>query len=103
MLRFGCVAAPLQTTLPQPGDVLAGKYRIVRMIGEGGMGAVFEAVHSRLGQRFAIKTLQPRLLDHAELRERFEREARAASQIRGSNVARVVDVDVTEGGIPYMV
>jgi len=88
--------------LPRVGDTF-GKYRVVRIIGQGGMGAVYEAEHVRLGQRVAIKVLLPRFLDKPEIVGRFEREARAASQIRGTNVARVIDVDVSESGTPYMV
>jgi serine/threonine-protein kinase len=89
--------------LLEPGDVVAGKYEIVRVLGEGGMGIVFEARHIRLGQRFAIKMLQPAVVANAEFIGRFEREARAAAQLRGRHVARVVDVAETETGLPFMV
>jgi serine/threonine protein kinase len=89
--------------LPKADDVIAGKYHVVRMLGEGGMGVVYEAVHKRLRQRVAIKMILPRLLKTTDFVARFEREARAASQIRGPNVARVIDVDVLPNGVPYMV
>lgn len=90
-------------TAPTLGTVLGGKYRIERVIGEGGMGAVYEAVHTRLGQRVAIKMLLPELVAVPELVGRFEREAKAAARLRHRNSARVIDVDVTEAGVPYMV
>ena len=82
--------------LPAVGAILAGKYRIERVIGAGGMGVVFEATHMRIGQRVAIKMLQPRTLEASDLVTRFAREARAAGQLRSPNTARVTDVDVTE-------
>jgi hypothetical protein len=92
---------PSDLQLPKVGDAL-GKYRITRVLGQGGMGAVFEAEHARLGQRVALKMLLPEFVDRPELLERFEREARAASRIRGPNVARVLDVE-TDAGVPYIV
>lgn len=89
--------------LPQPGQVVAGKYRLVRVLGEGGMGVVYEAEHTRLGQKVALKMLLPELVRVDDLVQRFDREARAASQLKSRHTARVMDVDVTEGGVPYMV
>src|SRR5215471_121906 len=89
--------------LPQPGNVLGGKYRIERVLGEGVMGVVYEAIHTRLNQKVAIKAPQLAILAQPELVDRFEREARAAARLRHRNAVRVVDVDVTENGLPYMV
>jgi serine/threonine protein kinase len=89
--------------MPSPGDLVAGKYLVVRVIGEGGMGVVYEATHQRLRQRVALKMLLPAMLEYAVVVSRFEREARAAAQLRGRHVARVVDVDLTPDGLPYMV
>src|SRR5688572_19240317 len=91
------------SSLPRAGDVIAAKYAIVRVLGEGGMGIVYEASHVRLRQRVAIKMLLPAMLEHGILVERFEREARAAAQLRNRHVARVTDVDATAEGMPYMV
>ncbi len=85
------------------GDVIAGKYAIVKVLGEGGMGVVYEATHLRLRQRVAVKMLQQDMLGHEIVVTRFEREARAAGQLRSRHTARVMDVDVTGGGLPYMV
>ena len=87
----------------QPGDVLCGKYRIDEVLGEGGMGVVFSAWHLKLEQRVAVKVLRSEMLLHPEIVERFLREARAAAQIEGEHVARVMDVDALADGAPFMV
>ena len=89
--------------LPSVGDVIAGKYQIVRVLGEGGMGIVYEATHLRLRQRVAVKMLLPSMSDHTITVTRFEREARSAGQLRNRHVARVMDVDQMPDGLPYMV
>jgi len=81
---------------------LFGKYRIVRLMGEGGMGAVYEVVHPVLKKRFAIKTLLPTVAMQRDARTRFLREAEAASRINHPNVVAVLDVG-TEGDTPYLV
>jgi eukaryotic-like serine/threonine-protein kinase len=86
-----------------PGEIIAGKYAIVKVLGEGGMGIVYEATHLRLRQRVAVKMLQREMLAHEIIVSRFEREARAAGQLRSRHTARVMDVDITETGLPYMV
>ena len=89
--------------LPAAGDKLAGKYEIVRIIGEGGMGVVYEAMHLRLQQKVAIKLLQPRVLYMPDVVARFEREARAACRLRSRHAVRILDVDQTPAGLAYMV
>jgi len=85
------------------GATLAGKYRIEREIGRGGMGVVFSARHLKLEQPVAIKVLSKDMIGHPIHVERFMREARAASQVRSEHVVRVMDVDVTSEGTPYIV
>lgn len=92
-----------RSRLPVAGAVIAGKYQIVRVLGEGGMGIVYEATHLRLRQRVAVKMLLPSMLDHTIIVSRFEREARSAGQLRNRHVARVMDVDQMPDGLPYMV
>jgi hypothetical protein len=87
----------------QVGQVLAGKYRVERVLGQGGMGVVVAATHLQLGQLFALKFLLPHMCEHAEAVARFAREARAAVQIQSEHVARVTDVGTLESGAPYMV
>ncbi|HEX8791944.1 MAG TPA: serine/threonine-protein kinase [Polyangiaceae bacterium] len=91
------------TTDVAPGAPMGGKYRLLRQLGEGGMGVVFEAEHVRLGQRVAIKFLRDDVLAMPDAVERFEREARATCRIHGPHVAQVLDVDADERGRPYIV
>ena len=87
----------------EPGQILAGKYRVERVIGEGGMGVVVAAYHLHLDERVAIKFLLPEVVNNEEAVGRFAREARAAVKIKSEHVARVVDVGTLESGSPYMV
>jgi eukaryotic-like serine/threonine-protein kinase len=88
---------------PREGDILAGKFRIERVLGVGGMGMVVSAMHIHLDERVAIKFLLPEALANAEAVARFGREARAAVKIKSEHVARVIDVGALETGAPYMV
>jgi serine/threonine-protein kinase len=85
------------------GSVVNGKYRLVRLLGDGGMGSVYEAVHAVLGTRVAIKVLHPELARRTGLVERFLQEARVAAQIRSPHVVQVTDVDRTPDGQAYIV
>jgi len=88
---------------PDVGTLVAGKYKIERVIGQGGMGVVYAAYHVQLDQRVAIKFLLPQVAaQHTGAVQRFVREARASARIRSEHVARVVDVS-SENGVPYMV
>ncbi|MBK6459387.1 MAG: serine/threonine protein kinase [Myxococcales bacterium] len=89
---------------PLIGQVLNQTFRVVRLIGEGGMGKVYEARHLRLGeQRFAVKVLLPEFAQNAEIVARFQREAESASSISHPNVVQVIDVHRTREGAPYLV
>jgi serine/threonine-protein kinase len=90
-------------TAPCPGDIVGGKYRLARALGEGGMGVVFEAEHLRLRQSVAIKFLRADAIVMPDAVERFEREARAICRMRGPHVVHVLDVDSDAHGRPYMV
>jgi serine/threonine-protein kinase len=85
------------------GELVAGKYRVERVLGQGGMGVVVAAMHEQLAQRVAIKMLLPEAKASPNALARFTREARAAAAIRGQHVARVLDVGELEGGAPYIV
>jgi serine/threonine-protein kinase len=89
---------------PKPGLVVAGKYRVDRIIGEGGMGVVAAATHVELDQHVAIKFLLPDAMRSEEAVERFLREAKVAAKVKNEHVARVSDVGKTEPeGVPYIV
>ena len=92
----------MQATI-EPGVVLAGKFRIERVLGRGGMGVVVAAHHLQLDERVALKFLLPEALGNAEAVQRFAREARAAVKIKSEHVARVTDVGTLDNGSPYMV
>ncbi len=87
----------------RPGEVVAGKYRLERVLGAGGMGVVVSAHHIQLDERVALKFLLPEALSNPEAVARFVREARAAVKIKNEHVARVSDVGQLENGAPYMV
>ena len=89
--------------VPEGHAPFAGKYTVERILGEGGMGIVFEARHIRIGQRVAIKVLGSTLRDFPELVERFEREARACGSLSSAHAVRVFDIDATEDGTPFIV
>jgi len=85
------------------GSVLAGKYRVDRVLGAGGMGQVVAAHHLGLDSKVAIKLLLPEMLAHKDVVARFAQEARAAARITNEHVARVFDVGTLDDGVPYMV
>ncbi len=85
------------------GEMLAGKYRVERVLGSGGMGVVVAAVHVQLEQRVAIKFVRDEALGNTDAVQRFLREARAAVKLKSEHVAKVLDVGTLESGAPYMV
>jgi len=87
-----------------PGSVVAGKYRVERLLGEGGMGWVVQAMHLQLDQRVALKFMNASVASASpEAVARFLREARAAARIQSEHVARVSDVGTLDTGAPYLV
>ncbi|HEY5376568.1 MAG TPA: serine/threonine-protein kinase, partial [Polyangiaceae bacterium] len=102
----GLVALAEATSVELPfamGEVIAGKYEVLKLIGSGGMGYVVSAMHVELGEVVALKFLRPEALQIPELVERFAREARAAAKIRSEHVARVFDVGTLPDGVPFIV
>jgi eukaryotic-like serine/threonine-protein kinase len=85
------------------GQVVDGKYKVLRSIGVGGMGAIWEAEHVKLGVRVCVKTIHRHLLESDEHRKRFELEARASAKLKSPYVVKVTDVDSLPDGTPYMV
>lgn len=86
-----------------PGEILAGKYEVLGLIGVGGLGFVVAANHVELGEKVALKFLRPDAMANTEAVGRFSREARASVQIKSEHVARVFDVGTLEDGIPFIV
>jgi serine/threonine protein kinase len=85
------------------GTVIDGKYRIDRLLGEGGMGAVYKVHHLGLRREFALKVLRPELTSHKEVAARFDREAQSAARLDHPNCLHATDFGTTEGGLKYMV
>lgn len=85
------------------GRLLSGKYRLLRVLGEGGMGAVYEAEHTLIGRRFAVKVMHSLFTSIPDSVERFLREARAAGSIGHPNIIEVQDVGEEEDGTVYIV
>jgi serine/threonine protein kinase len=90
ILREAAAVVPT-APLPRNGDVIAGKYRIEQLLGRGGMGAVFSAVHLISGKPVAIKWML-RAMGHEQARSRFLREARAAARVDHPHVVDVYDI-----------
>ncbi|HEY7375262.1 MAG TPA: protein kinase [Polyangia bacterium] len=82
---------------------MGGTYRIVRRIGSGGMGEVYEAAHERLAHRYAVKFLHPGVRDHPEALPRFMREAQITSRLRHPGIVSVVDFNTLPSGLAYLV
>lgn len=96
------MTAHLSTNPPSASQIIAKKYLIVRKLGEGGMGAVYEARHRVTKKRFALKWLVPRLEGDGDAMQRFVREAQAACAIEHPNVVEVYDVGSDDGAM-YLV
>lgn len=88
---------------PQAGQVINNKYRLLRLIGDGGMGSVYEARHEILGTTVALKFLHPELSRRENLVRRFLQEARVSAQIQSPHIVNVIDVDQQPGGLAYIV
>src|SRR6188768_3869087 len=85
------------------GQVIADKYRIVRLLGRGGMGEVYEARHVVVGRRFALKFLHEHLARGRDSLSRFMREAQAAGALDSEQIAAVLDFDTAADGSPFLV
>jgi serine/threonine-protein kinase len=85
------------------GTVLEGAYRLVRLKGEGGMGAVYEAIQLRLNKRVAVKLMARELASNQEALARFHREAEITSQLGHPHLVNVIDFGTAESGEPYLV
>jgi eukaryotic-like serine/threonine-protein kinase len=88
--------------LVAPGAIVAGKYRLDAVVGEGGMGSVWAATHVGLGHTLAIKFVSREFISSAEALRRFDAEAKAAAQLRSRHVVQVYDNGTLEDGTPYI-
>jgi len=97
---------PLQKSLPEDplaGRVLSGRYRLIEVIGRGGMGAVYRAHHILMDKGVAVKVLRQELASDTEAVARFHREARSASRLDHENIIRVSDFGQTDDGLLFLV
>jgi serine/threonine protein kinase len=85
------------------GQILVETYRIERLIAEGGMGGVYEARHLRLPKRFAVKFLNLALIANTEAQARFRREAEIIAELDHPNIVSLLDYNLTDEGVPYIV
>jgi serine/threonine-protein kinase len=85
------------------GQRIADRYDIISLLGEGGMGQVYEARHVELDKQVAIKFLFMELAEDEELLARFKREARITAALRHANIVEVMDFGVTDEGQPWLV
>lgn len=84
------------------GQILADRYRVVRLVGEGGMGQVYEAQHVNINKRFALKLLRPEIVSNAEAVARFRQEAWASSSIGHENIIEIEDFATLPSGAVYL-
>ncbi|MEZ4452145.1 MAG: serine/threonine-protein kinase [Nannocystaceae bacterium] len=91
---------PVQSLI---GTILAGRYRIDSLLGEGGMGAVYRGYHLHLRRDFAIKVLHPDVTRDPDIGRRFEREAQSAARLDHPNCIQVTEFGTTDDGTRYMV
>ncbi|MCB9611876.1 MAG: serine/threonine protein kinase [Sandaracinus sp.] len=85
------------------GTLVGGKYRIKRLLGTGGMGAVYKAENTAVGRTVAVKVLHPHLADDGVTLARFQREARVAASVDHPHVVSVLDMGVGDDGAPFLV
>jgi serine/threonine protein kinase len=95
-------AVGTSTAYLKPGDLLAGKYRVQEVLGEGVMGIVYAARHEVIGRRVALKVLRPTIASSREAVTRFLAEARNVSSIQSDRVVAVLDVGILHSSLPYM-
>jgi serine/threonine protein kinase len=93
----------MTTDIGQAGQIIDGKYRIVRLLGTGGMGAVYEGENVRIRRKVAIKMLHASVSSQAEVVERFEREAKAAAMVGSEHICEVLDMGELADRSLYMV
>lgn len=100
--RDGTVLEAEATNDPQVGKVLDGKYRLDAFLSQGGMGAVYKATHVMLGRPVAVKLIKPELVTSPDIVRRFQREARAASNLNHPNIVNIFDLGQTDDGTLYI-
>ena len=111
MSQLLCIADSAHAAVPgskqkmalNTGEIIEGKYRIIRLLGEGGMGAVYEGENTLIHRRVAIKVLHAGVAENKVTVQRFEREAQAAGRIGSEHIVEVLDLGTLESGDRFMV
>jgi serine/threonine-protein kinase len=93
----------LRRSVVEVGDLVEGRYRVLKLLGEGGMGTVFLAEHTLIKRKVAIKVLRPQFASDSSVVERFMNEARAAGTLGHPNIVESTDMGFTENHVPYIV
>jgi eukaryotic-like serine/threonine-protein kinase len=93
----------INRTVPTIGTILGGSYRLTRLLAEGGCGNVYVATHERLGSEIAVKVLHAGLAGNTRLLVRLRQEADILSAVRHPHIVQILDFDVTEWGVPFLV
>src|SRR5690242_15817056 len=91
-------AAPGRSLAELVGVTLSGRYLVTRKVGQGGMGAVYEATHTLIGKRVAVKVLLEKYAQREKIVQRLEQEAKLASQLRNEHIIDITDFGSTEDG-----
>ncbi|HEY9713039.1 MAG TPA: serine/threonine-protein kinase, partial [Chroococcales cyanobacterium] len=85
------------------GTYIGGMYRVVELIGEGGMGAVYKVHHESLNQYYALKIIKPEMVENSTALARFDAEAKALARIKNPHIVGVHNYGISESGAPYLV
>jgi len=93
----GPMGSLISTPVLQTGDVLGGRYKILRLLGEGGMGAVYKAMDRELSRPVALKLIRPQLAANPSILARFKQELLLAHQVTHKNVIRIYDLGDADG------
>ncbi|HEU5060973.1 MAG TPA: serine/threonine-protein kinase, partial [Kofleriaceae bacterium] len=97
------MGAEARDAVVHPGDVIDGRYRVIDVVGEGGMGTVYLAEHQLIKRRVAVKVLRPDLASDANVIKRFMNEARAAGTLGHPNIVESTDMGFIDRTVPYIV
>ncbi|RYZ59721.1 MAG: serine/threonine protein kinase, partial [Proteobacteria bacterium] len=102
-LSVVAIASVRMSSEAPPSALVANKYEIVRLVGRGGMGAVWEGRHNTLGTRVAVKFIDSEFADRPDVQKRFETEAKSAATIQSKHAIQIYDHGIGDDGRPYIV
>jgi len=98
------MTSPTSSLVLRESTIFAGRYRVLRCVAIGGMGAVYEVVHVETERRLALKVMLPGLIESRELRDRFRQEARIAAHIESEHIVTIFDAGFDrETMMPYLI